>query len=177
MTFRPSARSPGGAPMATACMPGTRHSPEGSGRCCRARSASASCIFGRFDHMAELACYAEGAQFLALARQRGVLARSSCGRRLVLASPATSPVATPLAPRVRLVVFPRRESSSVIFTPNIGTKTPRDGASSFRLRILAVSSLISHVLTACPYGCGHDEVMRALRLRCTKARALGAKTR
>ena len=49
-------------------------SPVGSGRCYRARSASASCLFGRFDHVAELACYAQGAQFLALAggRQRGV---------------------------------------------------------------------------------------------------------
>ena len=69
----------------------------------------------------------------------------------------------PLAPRVRLVVFSRCRSSSVIFTPNIGSyQDGRRRATAplvLRLRIVMVSSLTSHVLTACPYGCGHDEVM------------------
>ena len=42
--------------------PGTRHSPVGSGMFCLARSASASCIFCRFDQT-ELPCYAQGVQF------------------------------------------------------------------------------------------------------------------
>ena len=49
--------------MAATCAPGTRHSPVGSGRFCLARSAFASCIFCRFDHMTELPCYAQGVQF------------------------------------------------------------------------------------------------------------------
>ena len=42
------------AGRASTCTPGTRHGLVGPGGCRRARSASASCIFGRFGQMAEL---------------------------------------------------------------------------------------------------------------------------
>ena len=35
----------------------------GPERCCRAGSAIASCIFGRYDHIAKLAGYAQGVHF------------------------------------------------------------------------------------------------------------------
>ena len=62
----------------------------GSGRCCLARSASASCIFCRFAHITELACYA-GSAVSAVARQRGGLVRSSCRPGVMSESQSTAP--------------------------------------------------------------------------------------
>ena len=57
-TYRPSYAVAVRAPTASTCTPGTRHGLVGSGRCCQACPASASCIFCLFDHITELACYA-----------------------------------------------------------------------------------------------------------------------
>ena len=57
-TYRPFCHAPGEPPAATTCTPGTLQGLAGPGRRCPARSAIASCIFGRIGPIAKLAAHA-----------------------------------------------------------------------------------------------------------------------
>ena len=59
----PHSSAPREPPTAATCEPGTRHGLAGPGSCCQVRSTSTSCNSDAFDHIAELAGYAQGALF------------------------------------------------------------------------------------------------------------------